>query len=830
MAGGEGTRLRPMTANQPKPLLPVVNRPIMEHVLRLLRRHGFEDTVVTVQFLASLVRNYFGTGEELGMTLTYATEETPLGTAGSVKNAEDALRDDTFLVISGDALTDVDLSKLVAEHKARGALATVALTRVPDPLEFGIVIAGEDGRIERFLEKPTWGQVFSDTINTGIYVLEPEIFDEVKKDESVDWSADVFPTLLARGAPIYGSVVDGYWEDVGTHESYLRAQADVLNRLVDVDIGGFEMAPGVWVGEGAEVDPEATLAGPLCIGDYAKVEAGAELREYTVLGNNVVVKGSAFLHRAVVHDNVFIAAQTTLRGCVIGKNTDVMRAARIEEGAVVGDECVVEEEAFISADVKVYPFKTIEAGAVVHTSVIWESRGSRTLFGPRGVSGLVNVEITPEHAVRLASAYATTLRKGSVVVTARDSSRAARTLKRAVISALNASAIDVRDLEVTPLPVARFETATSDAVGGILLRTTAGDSQSIDIVFLDGNGADLPAAKRRTVERVFSRQEFRRAFPGEIAELTFPARTLDGYVHELLRTVDVSGIREAGLKVVVDTAGGSAALALPVLLGRLGVDILTVNNRLDEASTTESVADQMRDLERLSALVSSSLADFGVRFDHVGERLTIVDENGHLIDDDRALLVVMDLVAAESRRGCVALPVTTTRVASEVARFHGVDIVWTTTAPDDLTATAGQGGVICAGAGRGGFVVPEMSTAIDGLAAFVRLLGLVARTRLTLSQIDARIPEAHVLRRSIPTPWATKGAVMRHVLEAADGRTLDTTDGIRVVEPDGRWVLVLPDPADAVTRLWAEAPDQTGTTALLDEWARVVEDAAQFPG
>src|SRR3712207_310680 len=170
MAGGEGTRLRPMTANQPKPLLPVVNRPIMEHVLRLLRRHGFEDTVVTVQFLASLVRNYFGTGEELGMTLTYATEETPLGTAGSVKNAEDALRDDTFLVISGDALTDVDLSKLVAEHKARGALATVALTRVPDPLEFGIVIAGEDGRIERFLEKPTWGQVFSDTINTGIYV------------------------------------------------------------------------------------------------------------------------------------------------------------------------------------------------------------------------------------------------------------------------------------------------------------------------------------------------------------------------------------------------------------------------------------------------------------------------------------------------------------------------------------------------------------------------------------------------------------------------------------------------------------------------------------
>ena len=199
MAGGEGTRLRPMTANQPKPLLPVVNQPIMEHVLRLLRRHGFTETVVTVQFLASLVRNYFGDGEEFGMSLSYATEETPLGTAGSVKNAEDALRDEPFLVISGDALTDIDLTDMIAFHQDNGALVTIALKRVPDPLEFGIVIADDDGRIERFLEKPTWGQVFSDTVNTGIYVMEPEVLDHVAAGESVDWSGDVFPKLLADG-------------------------------------------------------------------------------------------------------------------------------------------------------------------------------------------------------------------------------------------------------------------------------------------------------------------------------------------------------------------------------------------------------------------------------------------------------------------------------------------------------------------------------------------------------------------------------------------------------------------------------------------------------
>ena len=202
MAGGEGTRLRPMTANQPKPLLPVANKPIMEHVLGLLKRHGFAETVVTVQFFASLVRNYFGDGEDVGMSLQYATEEIPLGTAGSVKNAEDALQSGPFLVISGDALTDIDLSAMVAFHKKQGALVTVGLARVPNPLEFGIVIADEEGRIQRFLEKPTWGQVFSDTVNTGIYVMEPEVLDKVPAGEQVDWSADVFPQLFEAGAPL----------------------------------------------------------------------------------------------------------------------------------------------------------------------------------------------------------------------------------------------------------------------------------------------------------------------------------------------------------------------------------------------------------------------------------------------------------------------------------------------------------------------------------------------------------------------------------------------------------------------------------------------------
>lgn len=823
MAGGEGTRLRPMTANQPKPLLPVVNRPIMEHVLRLLERHGFTETIVTVQFLAALVRNYFGDGDELDMDIWYATETKPLGTAGSVKNAEEALRDEPFLVISGDALTDIDLSDMVRFHRENDALVTIGLNRVDDPLEFGVVIVDEHGRVQRFLEKPTWGQVFSDTVNTGIYVMEPDVLDAVPPGEPVDWSADVFPRLLARGARLYGYVAEGYWEDVGTHESYQQAQADVLSGAADIDVGGFEVSPGVWVAEGAEVDPQAILQGPLCIGDYAKVEGGAELREYTVVGSNVVVKEGAFLHRCIVNDNVYVGPQVNLRGCVVGKNSDVMRSARVEEGAIVGDECVIEDEAYLSSGVKVYPFKTIEAGATVNTSVIWESRGQRALFGPRGVSGLVNVEITPELAVRLASAYASTLKKGAVVTTSRDASRAARTLERAVISALTSGAIDVRDLESAPLPVARFESARTDAAGGIALRTTPGDPQGVDVVILDDRGADLSRAAQRKLERVFSRQEFRRAFPGEIAELTFPSRVVETYAQELFRCVDTAGVGEAGRKVVLDCAGGTSSLVLPYLLGRLGIEVLTMNNRLDEASPTETIAEHMRDLERLGELVASSGAAFGLRFDPVGERIAFVNEKGELIHDDRALLVFLDLVAAERNSGKVALPVTTTRVAEQVCHFHGVEVRWVSTSLDELTGAAGESDVIFAGDGRGGFIIPEFTATLDGIAAFARLLGLIARTQLPLSRIDERIPRAHLLKRSVPTPWAVKGSVMREVVEAAAGRTVDTTDGVRVVEDDGCWALVIPDQSEAVTHLWAEGGDRDGAQRLLDEWARVVE-------
>ncbi|NUP35032.1 MAG: mannose-1-phosphate guanyltransferase, partial [Streptomycetaceae bacterium] len=299
----------------------------------------------------------------------------------------------------------------------------------------------------------------------------------------------------------------------------------------------------------------------------------------------------------------------------------------------------------------------------------------------------------------------------------------------------------------------------------------------------------------------------------------------DSYAGSLLKTVDITGVADAGLKVVVDAAHGNAALLLPSVLGRLGIDALSINTGLDDARPTETAEDRAAGLIRLGEMVSSSRAAFGVRFDPVGERMSLVDERGRIIDDHRALLVFLDLVAAERRGGDIALPVTTTRIAEQVAAYHGVQVRWTTTSPDDLARVASKDGTVFGGDGRGGFVIPEVSTVFAGTAAFGRLIGLVARTQLTLSQIDARIPRAHVLRRDVPTPWAAKGMVMRSVVEAAGERGIDTTDGVRVVESDGRWVLVLPDVAEAVTHLWAEGPDDAAAAELLDEWSHVVERA-----
>ncbi|MET1049075.1 MAG: sugar phosphate nucleotidyltransferase, partial [Acidimicrobiales bacterium] len=607
MAGGEGTRLRPLTSNLPKPMMPLANKPMMEHVIDLLRRHGFDEIVVTLAFMPDAIRNHFGDGSEYGVHIQYATEETPLGTAGSVRNAADAL-DDRFLVISGDVLTDIDLGEVVAFHEAKGALATIGLVPVENPLEFGIVITNEDGSVERFLEKPSWGQVFSDTINTGIFVLEPAIFDHIADDRAVDFSSEVFPALLAAGLPLFGAVADGYWEDVGTLEAYVSAHKDILDEKVEVDVPGFEVSGGVWVAEGAEIHPDAVIDGPAVVGDNARVEAGARLGEYAVLGTNVKVRAGAEIHRSIVQDNAYLGEGVRLAGAVVGRACDVRRGARCEDGSVLGDECFIGEDAVIGPGVKVYPFKTVEAAAVVNTSIVWESRGARSLFAGLGVSGLANVDITPEFAARLAMAFGTTLKKDATVVTSRDSSRSARMLKRAMMAGLNSAGVNVSDLEVASIPVTRFQAGRPDNRGGLTVRLVPHDPQQVEIRFFTNSGADLDDDGRRKVERYFTRQDFRRVLPSEIGDIDFPPRALEHYAVALEACIDVRAVRAAEFKVVIDYGYGTMAFVMPNLLSKLGTEVLAVNPYVSTAGIL--AFDRAQHADQVAGLVRDARPDF----------------------------------------------------------------------------------------------------------------------------------------------------------------------------------------------------------------------------
>jgi mannose-1-phosphate guanylyltransferase/phosphomannomutase len=819
MAGGEGTRLRPLTSNQPKPMLPLANRPLMEHVVLLLRKHGFEEIVVTVAFMANAVRSYFGDGSELGVKLVYATEETPLGTAGSVLNARDEL-DDRFLVISGDVLTDLDLGSIVDFHQEKGAMATLALHAVPNPLEFGIVIAREDGSVERFLEKPTWGQVFSDTINTGIYVLEPEIFDFIPKERPSDFSADVFPAVLAANRPIFGCISEGYWEDVGTTEAYLKAHHDVLERRVRVEVEGFQLRPGVWLGTGSTIDPTAAVEGPALIGDNCSIGPGVVIGPYATLGDNVRVAEAAEVHHSVLGDNCYVGSGARVEGAAVARACDLRERSRCEPGAVLGESCRIGPGAELRAGVKVYPFKVVEAGALVNSSIVWESRGARSLFGRDGVRGIANVDIHPELAVRLSMAWVSNLGRGASVTASRDTSRTARMLKRAIMVGCNAAGVNVGDLEVATVPVVRHHIRNSSARGGVTVRLAADDPQSVVIRFFDAEGLDIDENTQRKIERMYYREEFRRVLAPEIGDIDFPARAVEQYTADLIASVSSTGRRASGVKLVLDLSYGSASFVMPNVLAKIDADVLVVNPFAHTAGMIS--VDRHANAQRVAELVRASGSQLGAVVDADGEHLTIVDDAGTVLTDDQALLALLQLVVTDEPGARVVLPVSVPDAAARICEDAGATVTYAKLSSANLMELAASPGVAFAASQSGGFIWPRFLPAYDAAATVVMLVELLARSGEPLSKLVASLPHAHLSRRTVATAWEHKGLLMRSLVEHLADRPTVLVDGVKVLEPDG-WALVLPDPEEPITHVWAEGSTLEGARARAAAYADLID-------
>jgi mannose-1-phosphate guanylyltransferase / phosphomannomutase len=820
MAGGEGTRLRPLTSNQPKPMVPIVGRPCMEHIVELLRSHGFDEIMVTVAFMPQAIRSYFGDGDGHGVSIKYSVEETPAGTAGSVRLAADEL-DDTFLVISGDALCDVDLGSLVRFHQEQGPSATIGLVSVENPLEFGIVVTDDDGRVERFLEKPSWGQVFSDTINTGIYVLEPEVLRHVPTDRPYDFSKELFPLLLEMGRPLYGAVLDGYWQDIGDLDQYRQANFDALDERVRLGVPGVRLRGNVWLGEGVEVDDLEQIQGPAFLGNYCRVAAGAAVGPYAVLSNGVNLREGAEVTRSVIDAQTYLGRSVLVEGAVIGRSCDIRSHARVREGAAIGDECTLRHESVVMPGVRIYPFKEVEAGTTVDRNVIWESRASGA--GTAVMSGLVNVDLTPETAIRLGMAIGTALKRGSRVVASRAQQPACRLIKRSLIAGISSTGVHVDDLRVLPAAVNRHLLKSIGLDAGVHVRPGDSDPEVVQIQLFEPSGVAASPELEREIAKHFSRQEFRRASYEDLGEFSYPSRAVESYVNDLLSTVDVKAIRDRRFRIVVDYGYSSASLILPLVLGALEVETFGSHAHLTGMPPAVTAGEMQETLAQAARLVAAVGADFGAVLDQAAERILLVDDRGEPVSTEEELLLFVSLMSGNGGSGTLAFPVTTSSLVEDLVSGTELTIQRTQASVSALTRAAAEEGTIFAGASFGGFVFPSFLPAYDAMASLTNLLRLLARVDEPVSSLVARLPRSTLVHREVRCPWALKGTLMRVLTERMKGRQTDLLDGIKVFE-DAGWAQIVPDPDEPIVHIYAEGDTPEEAERLEQELQALVEE------
>jgi len=355
MAAGLGTRLYPLTGLTSKPMVPILNRPVMEHLLNLLHRHGISEAAANLHYHPDKIRDHFGDGSGFGVDLRYNLERELLGTAGGASAFREFLGGGTFVVVSGDGLTDIDLTTFVAAHRRSGGIATLAVKPVDDPSLYGVVVHDASGRVTGFQEKPAAADALSDLCNCGIYAFEPAIFDYVPAGAFVDWARDVFPALLAADVPFSCWRLESYWNDVGNIEQYRLSNFDALLGRVELDVPGRQVRPRVWVGQGTQIDPGVRIEAPVLIGAGCLVESEAELIGPLIVGDGCVIERGAVLEGMISWDGVKTGRGSRLAGSILGRHVVVHHEAVVHEDAVIGDRTEVAAHAHVSPGARVEP-------------------------------------------------------------------------------------------------------------------------------------------------------------------------------------------------------------------------------------------------------------------------------------------------------------------------------------------------------------------------------------------------------------------------------------------------------------------------------------------
>ncbi|MEA1918180.1 MAG: sugar phosphate nucleotidyltransferase [Campylobacterota bacterium] len=820
LAGGFGTRIQPLTNSMPKPMLPILNRPMMEHIIIKLRDElGIKEIAILLYFKPEIIKDYFGDGSDFGVKIQYVQPDDDYGTAGAVAFAREFL-DETFIIVSGDLVTNFDFKKISKFHKEKKSKLTITLTSVENPLQFGVVIANEEHKIEKFLEKPSWGEVFSDTINTGIYLIEPEILNYIPHGKNFDFAKDLFPKLMAENITLWGCSVEGYWRDVGNPQSYREVYQDIFSGLIKLPFKGEmkKVDKGImYLEEGVKLPKQLRVNGVVALGKNVKIADGVTLSN-TSIGDNSKVSKHTELSGSVLWNSVSIGTKSKIENSIICDNNIISDEVKAPLGVIVAQNCEIAKKVNFIKDVVVWPDKIISESSVVSSSVIWGTKYKSSIFEDGKVIGRVNIELSCDVSVRLAESFGSILPIGSVVYTSRDYDKSSRMLKRAFLSGILSTGVSVIDLQDLPSNIMRHCLANhSNIAAGIHFRQSVSDPMNTEIVLYTSDGLNVDSKLAKSIEKVFFAENFRRVNYTEIGEITQESGLRERYMDAVIKQLDTSLFKSNEIKVASDIMFGSTANIYPRIMNELGVEHVVLNAYNDDKSLSQVanlVSKSQKDMENI---VKAMNLDCGFLIYPNGHKMQLIDDNGELVYDYIALLAVlhvMDITATSRQK--IFLPAW----APDCIVYNNLDITY---GKFDAMHSKELREFNLIATTDGHFAFSEFGLNRDAVFASFKILELITKSGLNLSKILSEVPIFAYKGENIDCPSQYKGKMMRKFLEDAKGKKSTSIDGVKIWESEDEWILMVPDEYSDYLNIYIQAQDARNAERIFWRYQDKIE-------
>lgn len=817
LAGGFGTRIQPLTNSVPKPMLPILNRPMMEHIILKLRDElGITEIGVLLYFKPDIIKEHFKDGKDLGVNIQYFLPDDDYGTAGAVAFARDFL-DETFIIVSGDLVTNFDFKAIKKFHEKKDSKLTITLTSVENPLQFGVVIANENDRIEKFLEKPSWGEVFSDTINTGIYVIEPEILEHIPYKQNFDFAKDLFPKLMQEDIPLWGCSLLGYWRDVGNPESYRDVYKDILEGEINLTFKGekVEFENGVlFTEEKLSLPEKIRIKGIVAVGKNVSIAEGVSL-ENCILGSNIKIKKHAELSNTVLWDDITIGSKVKLNNSVICNNNVIKDDSKASFGVIVAENCEINKKVSFERDIIIWPDKVIEASSVVSTNIIWGNKYKSSIFENGSVVGRTNIELSCEMSTKLAEAFGSILPVGSNIYISRDYHKSTRMLKRAFVSGILSSGVNVIDPLNVPSNVMRHCLSNSDEVAaGVHFRQSVYDPTETEIVFYTSEGLGIDSKLAQSIERVFFRENFRRVKYTEIGDLTEVFYMKENYVNAILNSFDKNLFKKSELRVAIDIMNGSTSDIYPNIINEFGIENIILNAHKSDNVFNNDV---LKTQSNMQNIVRAMNLDCGFLIYPNGHKLQVIQNDGKLIYDFMLLLAVLKLIdITTDKKIRVLLPAW----APDFMKFKNVEIIKEKL--DNFKAAQLKEYDLIADS-DGHFAFSEFGLNKDAIFTSFKILELMEKAQTSLSKIIDMIPKYVYRGENIPCPSSKKGKIMRKFLEDSDDTNNSTVDGVKINFNDDEWILMVPDQHNEFLNLYIQAEDEKSAGKIFYKYQDKIE-------